>query len=88
MAATRSLRVADVRAGLSQSVRKAVLAESSRAAAAAVAGAQQLLAQAFVVDDPLADLFKLLLPCAATSAGGPQLGPPVTSSGFPSLEFT
>ncbi len=59
-----------VRAGLSQSVREAELAEISRAAAVAVA--QQLKAQALVVDDPPTGL--LLLLCAASGVGGPQLG--------------
>ncbi len=52
-------RVEVVREGLSQAVREFELAESSRAAA--VARAQQLLAQASAIDDPPAVF--LLLPC-------------------------
>ncbi len=63
-------RVEEARAGLSQVVREAELAESSRVAAASAA--QQLLAQAFVIDDSLAGL--LLLPCVAPGTGGPQQG--------------
>ncbi len=68
-----------VRAGLSQAVKEAERAESSRAAA--VAGAQQLLAQVFTIDDSSAGL--LLLPCAVAGAGGPQQRVP---GGFLSLE--
>ncbi len=53
-----------VRAGLSQGLRRAEQAASSRTAA--VAGAQQLLAQASVG--------LLLLPGAVARAGGPQQG--------------
>ncbi len=60
-----------VRAGLSQEVtRQAEQAASSRAAA--VAGVQQLLAQATMTIDSSAGL--LLLPGAVASAGGPQQG--------------
>jgi hypothetical protein len=62
-------RVEVVRAGLSQAVRESELAESSRAA---VARAQQLLAQASAIVDPSEGL--LLLPCAVGSAEGPQHG--------------
>ncbi len=65
-------RVVAVRAGLSQAVREAERAESSRGRAAAVAVAQQLLAQAFTIDDPSAGL--LLLHFAVASARGPQHG--------------
>jgi hypothetical protein len=58
------------RAGLSQEVRRAEQAASSRAAA--VAGVQQLLAQATMIDDSSAGL--LLLPGAVASAGGLQQG--------------
>jgi hypothetical protein len=61
-------RVEEVRAGLSQEVRRAEWAASSRAEA--VAGVQQLLAQATTIDDSSAGL--LLLPCAVAGAGGPQ----------------
>ncbi len=63
-------RVEVIRAGLSQEVRQAVQAASSRAAA--VAGAQQLLAQASMFVDSSVGL--LLLPGAVASAGGPQQG--------------
>ncbi len=59
-----------VRAGLSQEVRQAEQSASSRAAA--VAGVQQLLAQATMIVDSSAGLF--LLPGAVASAGGPQQG--------------
>ncbi len=63
-------RVEAVRAGLSQEVRQAEQAGSSRAAA--VAGAQQMLAQATMIEESPAGL--LLLPGVVASAGGPQHG--------------
>jgi hypothetical protein len=59
-----------VRAGLSQGLRRAEQAASSRAAA--VAGAQQLLAQASLFVESSVGF--LLLPGAVASAGGPQQG--------------
>jgi hypothetical protein len=69
-------RVEVVRAALSQEVKQAEQAGSSKAAA--VAGAQQLLAQATMIDDPSAGL--LLLPGAVASTGGPQQGVSLSSS--------
>ncbi len=63
-------RVEGIRAGLSQEIRQAEQAASSRAAA--VAGAQQLLAQASMIVDSPEGL--LLFPGAAGSIGGPQQG--------------
>ncbi len=80
-------RVEGIRAGLSQEVsRQSEQAASSRAAA--VAGAQQQLAQASMIVD-LVDSSGgfLLLPGAVASAGGPKQGVSVLSSGFPSLEL-
>ncbi len=58
----------EVRAKLSQSVRRTEFAESSRAEA--VVGAQQLLAQASVVDAPPA--YSFVHPCVVSGAGGSQ----------------
>ncbi len=80
----------EVRAELSQAVRETELAESSRAAAVALA--QQLIAQASAIEDSPAGL--LLIPCAVAGAGQslapgvPSRGSSVISSGFPSLELT
>ena len=59
-----------IRAVLSQEVRQAEQAAGSRAAA--VAGAQQLLAQASMFVESSVGL--LLLPGAVACAGGPQQG--------------
>ncbi len=86
-----------VRAALSPEVqvRRADSEQAASSRVAAVAGVQQLLlAQATMtrIDDSSAGLlvFKLLLPCAVASAGGPQHGVSESglSSGFPSLELT
>jgi hypothetical protein len=61
-------RVEAVRAGLSQDVRQAEQTGSSRA----VAGAQQMLAQATMIDESPAGL--LLLPGVVASAGAPSTG--------------
>jgi hypothetical protein len=77
-------RVEVVWAGLSQVVRESKLAKSSRAAA--VARAQQLLAQASLFVESSVGL--LLLPGAVASAGGPQHGVSGDVCGFPSLELS
>ncbi len=63
-----------MQAGLSQEVRQAEQAGSSRTA-------QQMFAQATMIDESPAGL--LLLPGAAASAGGPQHGVPGVVKWFP-----